>query len=202
MTLFKLYWIFFKIGFFTYGGGYAMIPLLQEELVRQYKLISAAEFGNILAIAQVTPGPIGINAATYIGYQYSGVIGALVGTTGLMVPSIIIISLVVRFVKAFEESHAVKGALSGIRPAVLGMIAAAVIFFAEMSVFTAPLPVERWLAWLNGAKAAAGAAASFGISWPGTAVFLFALIASAKFKWSTTWVLVVSAALGVALYAL
>ncbi|MDD3119450.1 MAG: chromate transporter [Victivallales bacterium] len=197
MTLFKLYWIFFKIGFFTYGGGYAMIPLIQEELVRRHELISAADFGNIMALAQITPGPIGINAATYIGYQYGGVFGALVGTTGLMVPSLIIVSLVVHFVRAFEGSNAVKGALSGIRPAVLGMIAAAVLFFAEMSVFTGPLPLAHWLPWLTESKAAA---ASFGVSWQGAVVFLFALIAVGKYKWRTSWVLIASAGLGALLF--
>ncbi len=199
MTLFKLYWIFFKIGFFTYGGGYAMIPLLQEELVRRYQLITAADFGNIMAIAQVTPGPVGINAATYIGYNYGGVTGALVGTAGLMVPSLVIISIVVHFVKAFENSLAVKGMLAGIRPAVLGMIAAAVLFFAEMSVFTAPLPVNWLMSHLSGGGAAKPA---FGICWPGAVIFVVALVASRWFKIPATWILVLSAVLGVILFGL
>ncbi len=198
MTLFKLYWIFFKIGFFTYGGGYAMIPLLQEELVRQYRLISAAEFGNILAIAQMTPGPIGINAATYIGYQYGGIPGSLVGTLGLMVPSLVIISIVVHCLKAFEESRAVKGALSGIRPAVLGMIGAAVLFFAETSVFTGPVPVDRLMLLVTGAKSAA--ASSFGLCWQGAVVFAATLVLAGKFKLGAAWVLIISAILGVVLF--
>lgn len=193
MTLLKLYWIFAKIGIFTYGGGYAMIPLFYDELVRRYQVISAADFGNIVAIAQMTPGPIGINAATYIGYMHGGLAGAAVGTLGLLTPSLVIILIVVHFFDRFQHSVIVQGMLAGIRPATLGLIAAAVLFFAEMSIFTAGIPFD----WLFGLlRGTSGPAPSFGISWPAVLIFAAAWVAADKFKVNIFWIILGAAVAG------
>ena len=85
MNVFTLYLLFAKIGLFTFGGGYAMIPLFQDELVVRQSFISPEEFANMVALAQVTPGPVGLNAATYIGYRQMGLAGALAGTLGVYI---------------------------------------------------------------------------------------------------------------------
>lgn len=194
MTLLKLYWLFAKIGIFTYGGGYAMIPLFYDELVRRYQVISAADFGNIVAIAQMTPGPIGINAATYIGYMHGGLAGAAVGTLGLLTPSLVIILIVVHFFDRFQHSVIVQGMLAGIRPATLGLIAAAVLFFAEMSIFTARIPLDWLYDLLRGNS---GPAPDFGISWSAVLIFAAAWIAADKFKVNIFWIILGAAVAGV-----
>ncbi len=196
---FQIYWIFVQIGSLTFGGGYAMIPLFHAELVEHYKLISANGFGNIVAIAQMTPGAIGINAATYIGYTHGGIIGAAIGTFGLLTPSLIIISIVAHFAERFQHSHAVKGALTGIRPTVIGLIAGAVLFFAEMSIFTGSIP---WDYLFEKIRNSAAAAPDFGIRWQGVVIFLVALVASGKFKLGVIWTISLSAVLGILLMSL
>lgn len=199
MVMSKIYMIFVEIGALTFGGGYAMIPLFHAQLVDQHKLISASEFGNIVAIAQMTPGAIGINAATYIGYNHGGLIGATIGTFGLLTPSLIIIAIVAHFAERFQHSHAVKGALSGIRPTVIGLIAGAVLFFAEMSIFTGSIP---WDYIWDKIRNVAEEAPDFGIRWQGIVIFLVALIASGKFKLGVIWTISLSAVLGILLMSL
>lgn len=195
----QLFYIFMKIGTFTFGGGYAMIPLFYAELVYKYKLIEVAEFGNIVAIAQMTPGPIGINAATYVGYMHGGIIGATICTFGLLTPSLIIITIVAHFAEKFENSSGVKGVLSGIRPVVIGLIASAVLFFAEMSIFTASIPFDYIFAKISGT---ASAIPDFGIRWQGAVIFAVALILSGKFKINVIWTIIISAALGMLLMSI
>lgn len=147
------FWLFAKISFFTFGGGYAMVPLFQSELVYRYKLMSNEMFANMVALAQVTPGPIGLNAATYLGFKQNGVMGALAASFGAMAPSIVLTMIAAAFLVAFKENKYVQAILRGIRPATLGLISAAVIFFAEISILTEPfrklkdLPVSDWFCW-------------------------------------------------------
>ena len=164
MNVFTLYLLFAKIGLFTFGGGYAMIPLFQDELVTRHAFISPEEFANMVALAQVTPGPVGLNAATYIGYRQMGVPGALAGTLGVATPSLILVTLAAVFFLAFQKHKRIQDILYGIRPATLGLIAAAVIFFAESSVLTSEL---RGL-WSPSVPVP-------GISWTSLFVFLAAL---------------------------
>ncbi len=193
MTLLQMYLLFAKIGLFTFGGGYAMIPLFQVELVNNWHFMTNDSFANFVALAQVTPGPVGLNAATYIGYQcgsqnlggvFGGAVGGLIGTLGVMTPSLIVVTLIACFMQMFKENPVVKAILSGIRPATLGLIAAAVIFFAETSVFTAPL---RNL-WTSGKP--------FGLCWQGCVIFAAVLAASLKWKLSPVWLLIGSAFAG------
>ena len=193
--LLHVYWLFLKIGLFTFGGGYAMIPLFQTELVDKYQYISNADFANIVAIAQMTPGPVGLNAATYIGYQQgvialgdvigiypAGCLGALVGTLGVMTPSLTLVLAAAVFLSAFQENKYVKAVLSGIRPAMLGLIGAAVIFFANTSIFTIPLQsVFRRFS-------------EFGISWQALVIFAAVLFIELKYKVNIFFVILGSAA--------
>ena len=186
-----IYWLFVKIGLFTFGGGYAMIPLFQTELVERHQFISNANFANIVAIAQMTPGPVGMNAATYIGYQQgvialgdvlgtypAGCIGAMAGTLGVMTPSLTLVLAAAVFLAAFQENKYVKAILSGIRPAMLGLIGAAVIFFANTSIFTAPLQsiFTRF--------------SEFGISWQALLIFAAVLFVELKYKVNIFFVII------------
>lgn len=137
-AFFNLFLMFFRIGLFSFGGGYAMLPLIFQG-VQEFGIMTAAEFSRLVALSQVTPGPIAVNAATYVGYKYAGLGGAAVATLGVALPSLILVLLVLHFIAKFEESKALNAALAGIRPAAVGLIASAVIFLAETSLLNGPL---------------------------------------------------------------
>lgn len=131
--LLQLFISFFKIGAFSFGGGYAMLPLLEKELVEKHGWIKIADFIDILAISEMTPGPIAINSATFLGYKVSGLLGALIATLAVVLPSFIIISLIYKFMKKFKNSKYVDWTFRGIRPVVLGLIGAAAITVGQTS---------------------------------------------------------------------
>lgn len=185
----KLYLLFAKISLFTFGGGYAMIPLFQNELVRVHGFLTDAEFANMVALAQMTPGPVGLNAATYVGFDQAGVLGATAGTLGVSTPSFILAVLAAIFVKTFKDNPTMQAVLSGVRPAVLGLISAAVIFFADTSVFSAPL----CSLWTPGK--------SFGICWPGLLIFVITIVLELSGKVNMLWTLLLAGALGALLLA-
>ena len=124
-TALLLFWTLFKIGLFTFGGGYAMIAILERELVERKKWIEHDEFVDLIAIAESTPGPIAINSSTYIGYKRCGVIGSIFATLGVVLPSLIIIFLISLFYDAFIKIEAVKFAFNGIQACVCFLILSA-----------------------------------------------------------------------------
>lgn len=138
MSFFTLFMMFFKIGLFGFGGGVAILPLIFQS-VQDFGLMTAQEFSNLVALSQVTPGPIAINAATYVGFSAAGVWGSAVATFAVCLPSMILILLTMRFMNRFQESRVMGGILAGIRPATIGLIAAAVIFVAETSLISGNL---------------------------------------------------------------
>ena len=188
MNLFLLYWIFAKISLFTFGGGYAMIPLFQDELVTKGSFLTETEFANLVALAQVTPGPVGLNAATYIGYGQAGVAGAIMATLGLVTPSFIVTLIAAVFIQKAKDNAILKNALAGVRPAVLGLIAAAVVFFANTSLFTQPINVL----WTRAGR--------FGLCWQGIVVFAVTLFLQKQFKLNLLFLLLLAAFLGWALF--
>jgi chromate transporter len=136
----KLYWqlftIFFKIGAFTLGGGYAMIPLIEREIVVNKKWIDAKEFIDMLALAQSAPGVIAINTAIFVGYKIKGVKGSIVTSLGSALPSFIIILLVAMVFADIRENELVERIFKGIRPAVVALIAVAVWNMAKSANVT------------------------------------------------------------------
>lgn len=126
MILLKIFYIFFKIGAFTFGGGYAMIPLIQAEVTKN-GLADSKAIVDFIAISESTPGPIAINMATYIGSESAGFWGAFFATLGVVLPSFIIILLIAKIYEKFKKSNVVKGLMSGLKPAVIGLIGSAVI---------------------------------------------------------------------------
>lgn len=127
--LFVLFLNFFYVGAFAFGGGYAMIPMFQR-IVETQGWMTIEHFTDMIAISQMTPGPIAINMATFIGYQTAGVAGSLVATFAVCLPSFILVTFLIRFVLNFEDNRFLKGVLAVLRPVVAGLIAAAAYFIA------------------------------------------------------------------------
>lgn len=128
MIYWELFYTFFMIGAFTFGGGYAMLPLIQEQVgARWGDVISNEAMVNFIAVSESTPGPFAINMATYVGSQMGGVFGSVCATLGVVLPSFVIILIVARCYDRFKESSIVKGCMTGLKPAVVGLIANAVL---------------------------------------------------------------------------
>lgn len=130
----RLFLVFFKLGLFCFGGGYAMIPLIQDEITK-YGWITADEFYDILAVTEITPGAIAVNAATFIGERVGGIAGAAAATLGVIMPSFILVVIISKFFFRFSESKVKKSVFYCVRPAVMGMIVYAAMSVAETSVF-------------------------------------------------------------------
>ena len=132
----KLFLTMLKIGLFTFGGGYAMIALLENEFVEKKKYIEKDEFLDMVAIAESTPGPIAINAATYLGYKRLGFLGSLVATLGVVLPSFIIILLVCALIRNFLKYKGVQAFLGGVRPCVVALILATAVTMAASTLLS------------------------------------------------------------------
>lgn len=134
LELIQLFTSFFKLGAFSFGGGYAMIPLIESEIINKYGWLTNAEFVDIVAISEMTPGPIAINVATFLGYRVSGVLGSAVATLAVVLPSFFVMSLLMYIITKYEDSKYIDWALKGIRPIVLGLIASAAVTIGRGAV--------------------------------------------------------------------
>lgn len=134
MIFLELFLTFFLIGIFTFGGGYAMIPLIQEKVLTK-GWMTYSELSNFIAISEMTPGPIAINMSTFVGSKLGGFLGALCATLGVVLPSFIIIILVAIILNKFISNRFVKGALKGVRPVVLSLILGTAILFFIKAIF-------------------------------------------------------------------
>lgn len=134
MIYIRLFLSFFKIGLFTFGGGYAMLPLIEKEVLKN-NWMRLEELINFVAVSESTPGPFAVNISTYVGRVVGGFFGAISATLGVVLPSFLIILLLAKCYGRFKESKIVKGCMNGLHPAVVGLIAAAAISIGE-SVFS------------------------------------------------------------------
>lgn len=126
LNLLLMMWTFFKIGLFTIGGGYAMIPMIEEQAIA-YGWITELELLDFLAVSESTPGPFAVNIATFIGFNQGGIIGAIFTTIAVITPSFIIILLIAKFLTSFADNKTVQGILSGIKPIVVGLLIGVVL---------------------------------------------------------------------------
>ena len=149
MIYLELFWTFFKIGLFTFGGGYAMLPLIQSEVL-SHQWMSTADMINFIAVSESTPGPFAVNISSYVGRITAGIGGAACATAGVVLPSFLVILIVAGFYTKFRKSRIVEGALSGLRPAVIGLIAAALLSLGQ-EVFIHPSDAS----WISAAVSAA-----------------------------------------------
>ena len=177
MILLELFWTFFKIGAFTFGGGYAMLPLIQAE-VAAHGWMGAEELINFVAVSESTPGPFAVNISTFVGTRLAGIPGAVCATLGVALPSFIIILIVAKCFARFKSSRIVQGCMAGLRPAVVGLIA------------TALLSVGKTVFFPDGIAFGAAFFVSLGV---------FLLSAALAFrKLHPIWIICISAAIGVA----
>lgn len=136
MIFFELFYVFFLIGLFTFGGGYAMIPMIQEEIVGR-DWISSTALSDFIAISESTPGPFAINIATFVGSETAGILGSVCATVGVILPSFIIILIVAFVMNKFLNNKYVKGALNGVRPVVLALIlSTAIVFLFKLALYS------------------------------------------------------------------
>lgn len=133
-TLIDLFFTFCRIGGLTFGGGYAMLPMIQKEIVEEKKWATEEEVLDYYAVGQCTPGIIAVNTATFIGYKVQGIIGAIVATLGVVFPSLIIITIIAALLKNFANYSIVQHAFSGIRVVVIALIVSAILKLAKTSI--------------------------------------------------------------------
>lgn len=189
ITLLKLFWSFFQIGLFSIGGGYAAMPLIQKQIVDLHQWLTPAEFIDIISISQMTPGPIAINSATFVGTRVAGLPGALVATLGNVLPSCIIVLTIAYFYFKNSNLWGLQGVLNGLRPAVVALIAS-----AGLSILLIALFGGQYKSWLD---------VSFkDIDWIAVALFAGSLFVLRKFKKDSILVMIGSGAAGLVLYQL
>lgn len=157
MIFLYLFITFFQIGLFGFGGGYGMLSLIQTETVIHHHWLSTAEFTNIVAISQMTPGPIGINSATYCGYTAihnagygmpMAVLGSATATFALVLPSFILMILISKMFMKYMKTQAVQSVFTGLRPAVVGLLAAATLLLCNEENFNSPI-TNPWHFWIS-----------------------------------------------------
>ena len=157
MIFLELFVTFFQIGLFGFGGGYGMLSLIQGEVVHNHGWLTTSEFTDIVAISQMTPGPIGINSATYCGYTAvhnagfgygMSVLGSVTATFALVLPSLILMILIAKLLMKYMQTQAVQSVFSGLRPAVVGLLAAATLLLMSQENFSAP-DVNPWQFWIS-----------------------------------------------------
>ena len=192
MLFLHLFYTFFKIGLFGFGGGYAMLSMIQGEVVTRHGWLSPQEFTDIVAISQMTPGPIGINSATYVGYDaivnagYGmgwGVFGSILATFAVVLPSFILMLTISRFFLKYQKHPVVESVFSGLRPAVVGLLASAALVLMNVENFGSPKEDTR----------------SFVIS---CIIFVVAFVGTKKYKVNPILMIVICGAAGWLLYGI
>jgi chromate transporter len=189
MTPLWLYLHFAVYGFLCFGGGYMLIPFITADLVNG-GFLSQSEFANLSSIAQITPGPIGLNTATYVGFLQSGIWGSLAASFGLVTPAFLMVIMALKLLKRYENTIFIKGFLAGMKPASLGFTCAALLIFMGMSLFTAPLPLADWLK---------GVLTAVEIRWGALPVIVLSVVLLKKTKLPFPLVLLICACLGAVL---
>ena len=192
MIFLELFYTFLKIGLFSFGGGYGMLSVIQGEVVARHGWLSAAEFTDIVAVSQMTPGPIGINSATYVGYtavlnstgsEILAVLGSFAASFAVMLPSIVLMLIVSRFFMKYSKHSSVEAVFKGLRPAVVGLIASAALLLMTVENFGSPAetPLQFWVS---------------------VALFVAAFVAMKFFKISPILILILAGIFGGVFYGL
>ena len=186
MIYVELLWSFFQIGLFSIGGGYAAMPLIQHQVVDLHPWLTMTQFADIMTIAEMTPGPIAINSATFVGIQVAGLPGALVATLGCILPSCIIVMALAYLSFRYRGLSMVQGFLSGLRPAVVAMITSAGISLLILSLYGAQeLPADL-----------------SGVDWISMGIFTVAILILRRWKVNPIWIMAGAGAAGVLLYSI
>ncbi len=183
--------VFFKIGLFSFGGGYAMVPMIENEISKN-GWITSREFADIIAIAEMTPGPIAVNSATFVGYKTAGILGSLCATTGVVLPSLIIVILISSIFSKFNDKPVVKGIFCGIRPAVVALIAGAAVIVSQTSIFKGAFNAQNFSMLFTKPSAF--------VDIPSLAIMLGSIFVMVKLKWHPILTIFASGAAGILLF--
>ncbi|WP_313579846.1 chromate transporter [Lacrimispora sp.] len=181
MIYLQLFLSFLQIGAFSFGGGYAAMPLIQSQIVSHHKWLSMTEFTDLITISQMTPGPIAVNSATFVGIKIAGIPGAMIATAGCILPSCIIITLIAKFYFKYREMTVLQSVLNSLRPAVVAMVAAAGISILQSAFWGGNLTVN--LACTR---------------WSLIIIFGICIILLQKFKMNPIWVMLLAGVMKVA----
>ena len=165
MIYLQLFWSFLQNGALSFGAGYAAMPLIQEQIVTQHGWLSVSEFADLITISEMTPGPIAVNSATFVGIRVAGLPGALVATVGCILPSCILVTLIARLYLKYRDLHALQSVLSSLRPAVVAMIASAGVLILQNALWS-------------------GAVTLSGTNWVMAGIFVLCLVLLRRTKWS------------------
>ena len=187
MILLQLFLSFAQVGLFSIGGGYAAMPLIQSQVVDHYGWLSMSVFTDLVTIAEMTPGPIVINAATFVGIRVAGAVGAIVATLGCILPSCLIVSLLAYVYYRYQKMSVLQSVLASLRPAVVAMIASAGLSLLILSLY---------------GQRALPAADLSGINFISAGIFAVALFVLRRWKISPVWVMLGAGAAGVLLYSI
>lgn len=185
MVYLELLWSFFQIGLFSFGGGYAALPLIQTQVVDLHGWLNMTEFVDIITISQMTPGPIAINASTFVGMRIAGVGGAVVATLGCVLPSCIIVLILAYLYYKYRGLSMIQGALSGLRPAVVSLIASSGMGIMILALWGGD---TLWSFAIDK------------IDWVAVGIFAAALFVLRKFKLNPIYVMLGAGVLGLCIY--
>ena len=185
MIYLQLFLSFLQIGLFSFGGGYAAMPLIQEQIVDTHGWLSMSEFTDLITISQMTPGPIAINSATFVGIKIAGLAGAAVATAGCIFPSCVIVTLLAKIYLKYRNVKTLQSVLDSLRPAVVAMIAA-----AGVSILTSAF-------WQNADKIILAET-----DWSMALIFLICLVLLIKVKWNPILVMLLAGAMKLGISAL
>lgn len=186
MTIFQLFWSFFQIGLFSIGGGLAAMPLIQNQIVDLHHCLTLTEFTDLITIAEMTPGPIAINSATFVGIRIAGIPGALIATFACILPSCLIVSFLAWIYYQYKELTIIQGILRGLRPAVVALITG-----AGVTIFLLAIWGEQGFSWNINA-----------INYIAALLFAAGLFILRKWKLNPIYVILGSGVVGGALYLL
>lgn len=185
MIYLELFLSFLQIGLFSFGGGYAALPLIQGQVVTAHGWLSMSEFTDLITISQMTPGPVAINSATFVGIKIAGLPGALIATLGCILPSCVIVTLIARLYLKYQNMDALQSVLNSLRPAVVAMIASAGISIL-VSAF-----------WGSGASITPAET-----DWTLVVIFILCLLLLKKLKMNPVWVMLLAGVMKAALSVL
>ena len=186
MIYLELFWSFFQIGLFSVGGGYAAMPIIEHQVVELHGWMTMQEFVDIITISQMTPGPISVNSATFVGIQIAGLPGAIIATLGCIFPSCIIVLTLAWVYSRYRNLSVVQGVLGGLRPAVVAMIASAGLSILVLSLW-------------NGAAVSLNPA---DLDWVSLLLFVGALFALRRWKLNPIYAMLACGGVGLVLYLL
>ncbi len=186
MIYLQLFWSFFLVGLFSFGGGYAALPLIQEQVIEIHTWLTPAEFVDVLTISQMTPGPIAINASTFVGTKMAGIPGAIIATVGCITPSCIIVLILATLYYKYKGLSMVQGIIKGLRPAIVALIASAGLSILMTAFFNKEgLPLEP-----------------SDLNWIAVILFSGSLFILRKYKLNPIYTMLMAGAIGVIAYGL